>query len=64
MIKTGKVEAGKTPSEVSGLKSQTIKNGTALRLNETPGEGERKLMAKLRELDNLDIVDEDTIPTR
>ena len=38
MIKNGKVEAGKTPSEVSGRRSQVIKEGSALRKDEKPPE--------------------------
>ncbi len=34
MIKTGNVEVGKTPSEVSGKKSELIKNGAAVCKNE------------------------------
>jgi len=30
MIKNGRVEVGKTPSEVSGRKSQTLKEGSAV----------------------------------
>lgn len=36
MEKTGRVEAGTTPSEVSGKPSEVIKEGQALRKDETP----------------------------
>jgi hypothetical protein len=36
MIKNGRVEAGKTPSERSSGKSELVKNGQALKKGEPP----------------------------
>ena len=36
MIKHGAVQAGKTPSEVSGRRSEIIKQGAAIRRDEKP----------------------------
>jgi hypothetical protein len=46
LIKTGKVEVGITPSEISGKKSTLIKNGSAV----APGE-----VKKIRKESDLDI---------
>ena len=43
MIKNGKVEAGKTPSEFSGKKSELVKRGVAVRKDEKPPKIERDL---------------------
>jgi hypothetical protein len=47
MEKTGRVEAGVTPSEVSGQPSQTIKEGQAVRKDETPDKSSIEKVAKL-----------------
>lgn len=36
MEKTGRVTPGKTPSEVSGKKSECVKSGRAVRKDENP----------------------------
>lgn len=43
MIKNGRVEVGKTPSEVSGKKSETIKKGSAVRIDENVKKTEKDL---------------------
>lgn len=47
MIKHGAVIAGETPSEVSGRKSQVIKQGSAVRFNEKPTTAESDFHIKL-----------------
>ena len=47
MEKNGKVEAGVTPSEVSGQPSQVIKEGQAVRKDEIPEKSSIEKMASL-----------------
>lgn len=47
MEKNGKVEAGVTPSEVSGRQSETIKDGQALCVNEKPEQSTVEKVARL-----------------
>lgn len=47
MIKNGKIEIGKTPSEVSGKKSETFKKGAAARIDEKVKRTERDLKVPL-----------------
>ncbi len=47
MIKTGKVMVGKTPSEMSGRPSETIKNGQALCKDEKPDRAEEAFLKAL-----------------
>lgn len=47
MIKNGKVEAGKTPSEISGKTSETIKNGQAVLKHEKPSYAEEAFLKAL-----------------
>jgi hypothetical protein len=47
MEKNGRVEPGKTPSEVSGRKSETLKAGQAVRADEVPAENTVEKVAAL-----------------
>ena len=47
MIKNGRVETGKTPSEISGKPSETIKNGQAVLKNEKPSYAEELFLKAL-----------------
>ena len=48
MIKTGKVEKGKTPSEVSGKPSEKIRKGVPLTRDEkVPGKTVEKLASQI-----------------
>ena len=47
MEKNGRVEPGRTPSEVSGRPSSVLKDGQAVRVDETPVENTVEKVAAL-----------------
>ncbi len=47
MEKQGRLEPGKTPSEISGLPSELIKEGQVIRKEETPVENTVEKVAAL-----------------